>query len=81
MIMSITSIINIILIGIMVSMIAGFICGIYLEIKDYNKGVCPRCGNKLELFDRDSQGGRGYVCRHCYFHTWVSWWFVDKNKK
>ena len=36
--------------------------GIYLEKKDYNNGFCKACGNKLRLFDYDSQGGRGYCC-------------------
>ena len=36
---------------------------------------------KLEHFDDDSQGGRGYCCpstTHNYF-TWVSYRFIDKN--
>jgi hypothetical protein len=38
---------------------------IHCEKKDFNKGICPRCGSKLYLFDIDSQGGRGYCCRKC----------------
>mgnify|MGYP003426561468 CR=1 FL=1 len=42
---------------------------------------CPICGKKLEHFDDDSQGGRGYCCpstTHNYF-TWVSYKFIDTN--
>lgn len=53
--------------------------GIYLEKKDYNNGFCKACGNKLRLFDYDSQGGRGYCCDNCRYHTWVSYNCVDKD--
>lgn len=53
--------------------------GIYTEKKDFNDGICPRCGNKLMYFAMDSQGGRGYCCDHCVYHTWVSWDTVDKE--
>lgn len=59
--------------------IIGVITAIYLEIKDYNKGICPKCGAPLRNFDCDSQGGRGYVCDKCNYSTWVSYWFVDKK--
>ncbi len=51
-----------------------------LESKGFNKGICPRCKNKLRYFGTDSQGGNGYTCV-CGYTTWVSWWFVDKNYK
>ena len=50
---------------------------IYSEKKDFNKGICPRCGGKLHLFDTDSQGGRGYCCHKCQYFTWISWICVD----
>ena len=53
--------------------------GIYLEKKDFNKGICPKCGGKLHLFDTDSQGGRGYCCHKCPYFTWISYNCVDKN--
>jgi hypothetical protein len=38
----------------------------------YNRGRCRQCGEKLEKFDTDSQGGRGYQCKNG--HTlWVSY--------
>jgi predicted RNA-binding Zn-ribbon protein involved in translation (DUF1610 family) len=43
------------------------------EAKDYNHGICPKCGNKLQFVDEDSQGGRGYVCRKCGYVTWCSY--------
>ena len=51
------------------------------KIAYFGEGVCPICGEKLEHFDDDSQGGRGYCCpstKHSYY-TWVSWRCVDKN--
>ena len=55
--------------------------GIHLEKKGFNNGVCPYCKRKLELFDYDSQGGRGYTCKNpkCGYYTWVSYKCVDKD--
>lgn len=50
------------------------------EKRQYNECKCPRCNNNLRHFDTDSQGGRGYCCDNCHYHTWVSWKFVDKYK-
>lgn len=61
--------------------LTGVVLGIFLEKKGYNNGICPHCGNKLYFFDMDSQGGRGYACEKCYYHTWVSYNCVDKNHK
>lgn len=55
------------------------IIGIRLEKKAFNGGVCPLCGRNLRLFDFDSQGGRGYKCEYCGYHTWVSYNCVDKK--
>ena len=49
------------------------------EKRDYNKGYCKRCGYPLKLFDRDSQCGRGYICKKCDYVTWISYTCVDKN--
>lgn len=48
-----------------------------IEKKDYNKGVCPRCGERLGCFDMASDGSRGYTCDHCSYTTWCSY-DVDK---
>lgn len=53
--------------------------GIHIEKKGFNKGVCPRCGKKLRLFDCDSQGGRGYTCDRCQYKSWVSYFTVDRK--
>ena len=50
------------------------------EKKEYNNGICPKCGGKFELFDYDSQGGRGYCCDKCGHKTWVSY-NVDKIRR
>ena len=60
---------------------AFFIYAVYEEHKDFNNGICPRCGGKLHLFDIDSQGGRGYCCHKCPYFTWISYNCVDKNYK
>lgn len=43
------------------------------EKKDFNNGICPDCGEPLRHFDDDSQGGQGWVCDKCGYHTWISW--------
>ena len=48
----------------------GLPCAIRSEKRGFNNGICPICGKKLEHFDDDSQGGRGYCCpstTHNYF--------------
>lgn len=53
------------------------------EKKGFNNGFCPICGEKLEQFDIDSHGSRGYCCRNPkhHYYTWVSYNCVDKNFK
>lgn len=66
------------------SLIVIFVLAIYVaysEYKNFNKGLCPKCGKKLECVNIDSHGGRGYMCKKCYYYTWVSYNFVDKNYK
>lgn len=55
--------------------------GFSIESKGYNNGICLKCGEKLRLFDYDSQGCRGYSCSNpkCSYKTWVSYRTVDKN--
>ena len=48
------------------------------EARKYNHGICPKCRNRLQLMDEDSQGGRGYICRKCGYVTWCSY-SVDKE--
>jgi hypothetical protein len=48
------------------------------EKREYNDGICPKCGTPLENFDVDSQGGRGYVCTKCHYVCWVSY-NIDKH--
>lgn len=43
------------------------------ERKAYNNGICPDCGMKLNCFDTDSQGGRGYMCPRCNYTTWCTY--------
>lgn len=52
---------------------------IYTEKKYFNNGKCPICNARLKYFGTDSQGGRGYCCEECDYHTWVSWNTVDKQ--
>ena len=48
------------------------------EKQAYNNGVCKRCGNSLQYFDTDSQGGRGYMCK-CGYCVWVSYPLIDRR--
>lgn len=48
------------------------------EKRNFNNGKCVCCGERLELFDTDSQGGRGYKCTKCGRYLWISY-RVDKN--
>ena len=75
-------IIGILLIGLVLLVLLAFGMNIARnnEKKEYNDGICTKCGNKLRLFDIDSQGGRGYHCSKCGRFIWVSY-NVDKSRK
>lgn len=64
-----------IIIGILfiLIMIYGCIWCYSKEKKDFNNGICPKCGNPLIHFDTDSQGGQGWCCRKCDYYVWISW--------
>lgn len=66
---------------IIVLVISGILYGIKVEYKDFNSGICPKCGKRLKHFDTDSQGGRGYCCYDCHYFIWISYDCVDKNFK
>lgn len=66
---------------ITVLVICGILYGIHIEKREFNNGICPKCGKKLNWFDSDSQGGRGYCCHDCRYFTWVSYDCVDKDYK
>jgi hypothetical protein len=40
---------------------------------EYNKGIYPKCGERLSYFDSDSQDGKGYICHQCEYTIWLSW--------
>lgn len=65
---------------ILLVMVVGMIVTRNHEKKEYNDGICPKCGGKFKLFDYDSQGGRGYHCDKCGIFVWVSY-NVDKSRK
>lgn len=67
-----------ILILLMLAVVA-ILVAIYFEKKHFNGGYCPNCGSYMRHFDTDSQGGRGYTCDKCHYHTWVSYCTVDKE--
>lgn len=50
----------------------GGIINYLMERKEWNSGFC-KCGGIWELFDVDSQGGRGYNCPKCNSYIWISW--------
>lgn len=53
--------------------------GFEIECMSFNGGTCIQCGGKLEYFDTNSQGGRGYMCDSCDYTTWVSYTYVDRD--
>lgn len=55
----------------------GVVLCIILEYKDYNKGVCHKCGKEWKLYDIDSQGGRMYCCHDCDTYFSISYPFID----
>lgn len=72
------SLIIVITLVVIFFMLGIFLIGYLTERKYYNKGICPKCGEKLKFFDMDSQGGRGYKCPKCKYITWVSYSLVDE---
>lgn len=74
--MDFTVVVVLIICIIIISIISAF--GYYTDYISFNNGKCIRCGYPLELFDKDSQGGRGYKCKKCGFQVWASW-PVDRN--
>lgn len=65
---------------ILAILIFGLVYAPYVERKDFNNGICRKCGNKLRHFDNDSSGARGYTCDKCHNKVWVSY-SIDKNFK
>lgn len=73
-------------IGFIVAIICGGIITAHHERRDWNNGICPKCGKKLVYFGTDSQGGHGWCCPDCYHFVWGSFKrFVykgnDKNER
>ena len=64
---------EILLVLLIVGIVLGCIWCYFREKKDFNNGICPRCGKPLRHFDDDSQGGQGWYCDNCGYHTWISW--------
>lgn len=69
---------TIIAFAIIALLIFGCVYACYTERKDFNNGICRKCGSKLRHFDNDSSGARGYTCDKCYNKVWVSY-SIDKN--
>lgn len=65
---------------ILLVIVVGMIVTRNYEKKEYNNGICPKCGGNLRYFDSDSQGSRGYNCDKCNNFVWVSY-NVDKPRK
>lgn len=52
-----------------------------IEKKNFNNGICPKCGEPLVFFATETTNGdRGYECLHCPYVTWVNHFsLVDKD--
>ena len=59
--------------------LVGVFLGVYFDYKDWNNGVSPYDGTNWKMFDKDSQGGRGYKDESGNY-IWVSY-RVDSNYK
>ena len=44
-----------------------------LEKKDFNNGICPKCGKPLKHFDSTFCGDQGWICDDCDYCVWISW--------
>ena len=58
---------------VLLAVIVGSVWCYIQEEKDFNNGVCPRCGKSLVHFDDDSQGGQGWCCYDCKRFVWITW--------
>lgn len=63
--------ISIILIYIIICFIAYFV-----EKRNFNNGICPKCGNPLKHFDDCFCGDQGWTCDNCGYTTWISWFKI-----
>lgn len=52
---------------------------IYKERKNYNKGICPKCGGTFRIIHTHSDGDREYHCSNCDNTTLVTYDCVDKE--
>ena len=50
------------------------------ERREYNKGICPDCGKKLQLYYIEDDDTRCYICDNCVYAAWVSLDKVDEYK-
>lgn len=55
--------------------------GIHIEIKQFNKGICKRCGGKLKRYRVDRDGLEEWWCESCGNTVWVSWPTGTMEKK
>lgn len=59
--------------------VCGMLClglaGSISERRKWNDGICKENGETWVLFDRDSQGGRGYKAGD--YTCWISWPMID----
>ena len=55
----------------------------HLERQKWNNGFCPKCGDQpWAVFDMNSSGAYGIVCRRCNnYARWISHHSVMREKK
>lgn len=68
-----------VLIVLIIIVLVGIPVCILTDKKEYNNGVCPKCGTEYRHFATDSHGGRGYCCDGCNYVIWISW-PVDRKR-
>lgn len=73
-----SSVVFCLLVFVLVCGLVGMFVVRNIEKKEWNNGVCPKCGNDFKLIDGDSQGGRMYRCDN--WHACCVSYNVDKRK-
>lgn len=74
--------IKIILISVIVAYALGVIWAIRTERKNWNGGVCPKCGKELKHTNTDAHGCELWECPECGHSVCVSYLkFVYKTRR
>ena len=52
------------------------------EMHEWNGGICPKCGGRLEYFDSEPQDVKCYRCSAKKdYYCWICWFDPEKKRK